>query len=127
MGVQSAFLVDPHVLFIGPNMAMSRNLYDSLIGRDEDAHWTPTLATSWNQIDPQTWEFLLRQGVKFSDGALFTAEDVVASVRRMSEAVARLGLTRMYVEPTIAETRGGVIYHPRIDQQMIAYEAAPAP
>lgn len=83
MGVQSAFVVDPHVLFIGPNMAMSRNLYDSLVGRDEDARWTPTLATSWKQIDPQTWEFSLRQGVKFSDGSPFTAEDVVASVRRI--------------------------------------------
>jgi peptide/nickel transport system substrate-binding protein len=83
MAVQSAFVVDPHVLFLGPNMAMARNLYDSLVGRDEDAHWTPTLATSWRQIDPQTWEFTLRQGVKFSDGSPFTAEDVVASVRRI--------------------------------------------
>lgn len=83
MGVQSAFLVDPHVLFIGPNMAMSRNLYDSLVGRDADAHWTPTLATSWRQVDPTTWEFTLRQGVKFSDGSPFTADDVVASVKRI--------------------------------------------
>ncbi len=83
MGVQSAFVVDPHVLFLGPNMAMARNLYDSLVGRDEDAHWTPTLATSWRQIDPRTWEFTLRQGVRFSDGSPFTAEDVVASVHRI--------------------------------------------
>lgn len=83
MGVQSAFVVDPHVLFIGPNMAMSRNLYDSLVGRDADAHWTPTLATSWRQVDPLTWEFSLRQGVRFSDGSPFTAEDVVASIRRI--------------------------------------------
>jgi peptide/nickel transport system substrate-binding protein len=83
MAVQSAFVVDPHVLFLGPNMAMARNLYDSLVGRDEDAHWTPTLATAWRQIDPQTWEFTLRQGVKFSDGSPFTAEDVVASVQRV--------------------------------------------
>ncbi len=83
MGVQSAFVVDPHVLFLGPNMAMARDLYDSLVGRDEDAHWTPSLATAWRQVDPQTWEFTLRQGVTFSNGAPFTAEDVVASVRRI--------------------------------------------
>jgi len=31
----------------------------------------------------------------------------------------------MYVEPTIAATRGGVVYQPRIDQQMIAAGARP--
>ncbi|MEJ0018053.1 MAG: ABC transporter substrate-binding protein [Acetobacteraceae bacterium] len=83
MGVQSAFVIDPHILFIGPNMAAARHLYDSFVGKDADAHWVPTLAESWTQVDPMTWEFKLRQGVKFSDGSPFTADDVVASVRRI--------------------------------------------
>lgn len=83
IGVQSAFVVDPHILFIGPNMAMARNLFDSFVGKDADAHWTPALAVSWKQIDPLTWEFALRHDVRFSDGSLFTADDVVASVRRI--------------------------------------------
>ena len=58
VGVQSAFVVDPHVLFIGPNMAAARHLYDSFVGKDADAHWTPALAVSWRQIDPQTWRDL---------------------------------------------------------------------
>jgi len=83
IGVQSAFVADPHVLFLGPNMAFARHLYDSFVGKDADARWTPALATSWRQIDPQTWEFTLRPGVRFSDGSLFSSEDVVASVRRI--------------------------------------------
>ncbi|HVY15554.1 MAG TPA: ABC transporter substrate-binding protein [Rhodopila sp.] len=83
MGVQSAFVVDPHVLFLGPNMAMARNLYDSFVGKDADAHWTPALAIAWKQVDPLTWEFALRHGVRFSDGSPFTADDVVASVERI--------------------------------------------
>ena len=83
MGVQSAFVVDPHTLFIGPNMAMARNLFDSFVGKDADAHWTPTLALSWKQIDPLTWEFALRHDVRFSDGSPFTADDVVASAKRI--------------------------------------------
>ena len=83
MGVQSAFVVDPHVLFLGPNMAMARNLFDSLVGRDADGHWIPALAVSWKQLDPLTWAFALRRDVRFSDGSAFTAEDVLASVRRI--------------------------------------------
>ncbi len=83
MGVQSAFLVDPHTLFIGPNMAMARNLFDSFVGKDADGHWTPALAVSWTQIDALTWSFALRHDARFSDGSLFTSDDVVASVRRI--------------------------------------------
>ena len=83
MGVQSAFVVDPHVLFLGPNMAMARNLFDSFVGKDADAHWTPSLAMTWTQVDPLTWDFGLRHDVRFSDGSPFTAEDVVASMQRI--------------------------------------------
>ncbi len=83
MGVQSAFVIDPHILFLGPNMAAARHLYDSFVGKDADAHWQPTLALSWQQLDETTWEFKLRPDVRFSDGAPFTADDVVASVKRI--------------------------------------------
>jgi hypothetical protein len=44
----------------------------------------------------------------------------------LAAAVKDLGIIPMYVEPTIAATRGGVVYRPRIDQQMVAVEASPA-
>lgn len=48
-------------------------IYDRLIKRDERGNLQPALAVSW-QHDEQSkrWQFRLRQGVKFSDGALLT-------------------------------------------------------
>lgn len=43
----------------------------------------PGLASSWKNIDPLTWEFTLREGVKWSDGKPFVAEDVVFSLDRV--------------------------------------------
>ncbi|HYZ63731.1 MAG TPA: ABC transporter substrate-binding protein [Acetobacteraceae bacterium] len=83
MGVQAPFVVDPHWLFLGPNMAASRHIFDSLVGRDADARWMPSLAESWRQVDDRTWEFVLRQGVRFHDGTPFTAEDVKATIERI--------------------------------------------
>ena len=42
----------------------------------------PRLATSWEETDDGVWRFKLREGVKFSDGTAFDAEDVKASIER---------------------------------------------
>jgi peptide/nickel transport system substrate-binding protein len=42
----------------------------------------PQLAVAWRPVGPVTWEVELRQGVRFHDGAPFTAEDVVFSLER---------------------------------------------
>src|SRR5687768_564190 len=59
-------------------------IYDTLVMRDRDLKVIPGLATSWEQINPTTWRFKLRQGVKFHDGSPFTPEDVVFSFERAS-------------------------------------------
>lgn len=38
------------------------------------------LATSWEQVDPKTWRFTLREGVTFHDGSPFNADSVVKSI-----------------------------------------------
>lgn len=83
MGLEASFGVDPHFLFLGPNMAAARHIYDSLVGRDEESRFTPALAESWRAVDAQTWEFSLRRGVTFQDGSPFTAEDVAFSLARI--------------------------------------------
>ena len=58
------------------------NLYDALTRWDNTLKLQPGLATSWKNINETTWEFTLRQGVKFHDGAPLTAEDVKATLER---------------------------------------------
>lgn len=42
----------------------------------------PRLATSWEDMGGGTWRFSLREGVTFSDGTAFDAEDVAHSIAR---------------------------------------------
>jgi ABC-type transport system substrate-binding protein len=51
-------------------------LYDPLVDFDPDVALRPRLAESWEQVDPRTWRFTLREGVKFHNGEDFNAETV---------------------------------------------------
>ena len=58
------------------------NLYDTLTRWDQGLRLKEGLATSWKNVNDTTWEFTLRQGVRFHDGAPLTAEDVKATLER---------------------------------------------
>ncbi len=58
------------------------NLYDTLTRWDTSLKLVPALAVSWRNVNDTTWEFALRPGVKFHDGAPLTAEDVKATIER---------------------------------------------
>lgn len=74
--------MDPHFLNLQPNANISWHVFDALTHVDADARLIPGLAVSWRAVDPLTWEFRLRRGVRFHDGSEFTADDVVFSIER---------------------------------------------
>ena len=74
--------MDPHFLNLQPNVNIGWHVFDALTHVDEDARLVPGLALSWRALDPTTWEFKLRRGVRFHDGSELTAEDVVFSIER---------------------------------------------
>jgi peptide/nickel transport system substrate-binding protein len=57
--------------------AIYDTVYESLLMYDEDFELQPALATSWENPDPLTWIFHLRQGVLFHHGRELDAEDIV--------------------------------------------------
>ena len=75
--------INPHYHNLTPNNNVAAHIFGYLVERNEKSQPIPGLATEWKTIDPNTWEFKLRKGVKFHDGSDFTAADVVASIERV--------------------------------------------
>ncbi|WP_052210613.1 ABC transporter substrate-binding protein [Rhizobium rhizogenes] len=81
-GPLDAYTLDPHAVSNTLIFAVLSNVYEPLVRRGPDLSLQPALATAWSQVDDTTWEFTLRQGVKFSNGDDFGADDVVFSLTR---------------------------------------------
>ena len=73
---------DPHSQNEGLTNNINSLIYEFLVNRDKQLGLAPALAESWTQVNPTTWRFKLRPGVKFHDGTPFTADDVVFSFER---------------------------------------------
>src|ERR1700687_5907898 len=70
--------VDPYFDTLVVGNAVADAVWDTLIYRDpQTGEFKGELATDWRWIDDKTLELDLRQGVKFHNGAEFTADDVV--------------------------------------------------
>lgn len=65
------------------DMSVLINMFDMLLMRDRQGNLVPWLATEWKPIDPYTWRFKLRQGVRFHDGEPFNADVVKFSIERL--------------------------------------------
>jgi peptide/nickel transport system substrate-binding protein len=73
---------DPH-LTVGRNTQIFIvNVYDGLTARDAQGNLVPALAESWKRLNPTTWQFTLRKGVKFHNGDDFNADSVKFTLDR---------------------------------------------
>ncbi|MCG6113879.1 MAG: ABC transporter substrate-binding protein [Mesorhizobium sp.] len=83
-----ALTLDPHAQNQGVTHNFNHHIYETLMDRDVDGTLTARLATDWyvKEDDDTVWVFELREGVKFHNGADFTAEDVVFSLDRARSA-----------------------------------------
>ena len=76
-----------------------RNVTEALLNRDpKTTELVGELATKWEQINPTTWRFTLREGVKFHDGSPFNAEAAADALNHMWLKANNLRV-RSYVGP----------------------------
>ena len=83
--------LDPITCGDGTQQDIGRLLYEGLVELDLQMQPQPALAESWSyDTASYTWTITLRSGVTFSDGAAFTADHAVATLRRAKDS-ARYG------------------------------------
>ncbi|MGS1097754.1 ABC transporter substrate-binding protein [Aquamicrobium terrae] len=99
IGVRAAATsIDPHYHLLNPNKDLAAHMFDGLTAMDQNVHLKPSLAISWRLIDDQTWEFKLREGVKFHNGNAFTADDVAFTIDRVPNVANSPGSYAVYTK-----------------------------
>lgn len=84
------YSLDPYSYGDSYTLSFLNHVYEGLVRFDAELKIEPALAISWETVSDTVWRFHLREGVKFHDGADFTADDVIASLTRVSDPVSPL-------------------------------------
>ena len=81
--------MDPQIQWDTDSATVYRNLFDNLLTRDKTGKIIPQVATSWRFENDTTVVFDLRTDILFHDGSKLTPEDVVFSVKRITNPAFR--------------------------------------
>lgn len=105
--------LDPRIGTDAQSEHIGEVLFDGLVARDRSFHFMPALAESWEQTDPLTLVFHLRKGVRFSDGRMLTARDVVWTINSMRNGTVISPKAATYASVASVEARDAqtVIFH----------------
>lgn len=78
--------LDPHEIVAAGTKEILFNIYEGLLKPDSDGNLVPAIASSYKVSDDKlTYTFTLREGVKFHDGSLLTAQDVKFSIDKCAD------------------------------------------
>jgi peptide/nickel transport system substrate-binding protein len=96
--------LDPHFHNLSPNNSMARHVFETLVTTDESQRQHPGLAESWRALSDTEWEVRLRRGVRWHDGAEFTADDVIATFKRVPNVPNSPASFAVFVRPIVELT-----------------------
>jgi peptide/nickel transport system substrate-binding protein len=82
--VDPAATIEPHQLNDDPGIGIVHQVCEMLVDTDYEGNLQPRLATGWTPSEGgKVWTVALRQGVTFHNGQPMTADDVVATFKRL--------------------------------------------
>jgi len=90
---QDALTLDPANHRKRETETIIRNIYDGVMTQAANGEVLPELVESFRQIDPTTYEAVLRRNVKFHSGEPMTAEDIKFTFDRLTKDKAMGGET----------------------------------
>ncbi|WP_435170652.1 ABC transporter substrate-binding protein [Falsirhodobacter sp. 1013] len=76
---------NPYFTTLRLGVIIGRNVWDTLVARQEDGTFTPLLASEWTWTDDTTLDLTLRDGITFHDGSTLEADDVVETLTYVSD------------------------------------------
>ena len=95
--------LDPHEQLSGGTLQLSHMVFDPLVRWTQDLQFEARLADSWEQIDPTTTRFHLRDGVKFHSGNVLTAKDVEWTFDRLKESPDFKGIFSLFTDVKVID------------------------
>jgi len=118
--------LDPLAAIHTSDIAVSFNLFDTLVRRHPDGTLHPALATAWKRTAATTWQLTLRRRVRWHDGTWFTSSDAKYSLDRTYAAVkaARLKLLFQTLDRTEAPDPETLVVHTKRPDPLIPAKLA---
>lgn len=75
--------LDPHKAVAAGTKEVLFNIFEGLVKPDKDGNLVPAVAETYNlSSDGKVYTFKLREGVKFHNGNVVTADDIIYSLKR---------------------------------------------
>lgn len=82
---------------------VQHNVFDPLVRVLAGGEPEPRIASEWTQVDDLTWDFTIREGVKFHDGSELSVDDVVFSFNEPMENMYLAATLILNVDKVVAK------------------------
>jgi peptide/nickel transport system substrate-binding protein len=98
--------LDPQVQWDPDSYFVYRNVFDNLVTRDESGKIVPQVAASWKYESDTQAVFQIRDDITFHDGTKLTPEDVVFTIKRITDPAFKSPQLSQYDSIIAAEVTG---------------------
>lgn len=95
--IKSVAVLDPWQVKEEEQFSLIRDLFEGLTAYDALGNIVPAAAESWKTQDNKNWTFILREGLKWSNGTPLTAQDFVLSWQALSQSESPLKSYLLYL------------------------------